>query len=99
MIEAQRQDAIQRGDSMAIILPPTEMSPPGYGGGNEQQTQNPNAPPRLTDAGCQKSRVPDLSVISIDTRAFRRGGPACACREKIHWLTKVAPDIFTCLSS
>jgi len=45
MIEAQRQDAIQRGDSMAIILPPTEMSPPGYGGGNEQQTQNPNVPP------------------------------------------------------
>lgn len=44
MIEAQRQDAIQRGDSMAIILPPTEMSPPGFGGADEQ-TQNPNVPP------------------------------------------------------
>jgi len=42
MIEAQRQDAIQRGDSMAIILPPTEMSPPGFGGADEQQGQNPN---------------------------------------------------------
>jgi len=45
LIEAQRQDAIQRGDSMAIILPPTEMSPPGFGGADEQQGQNPNAPP------------------------------------------------------
>jgi len=45
MIEAQRQDAIQRGDSMAIILPPTEMSPPGFGGDNGQQTQNPNVAP------------------------------------------------------
>jgi hypothetical protein len=45
MIEAQRQDAIQRGDSVAIILPPTEMSPPGFGGADGQQTQNPNVSP------------------------------------------------------
>ncbi len=45
LIEAQRQDAIQRNDPMAIILPPTDMSPPGYQGQDDTQTQNPNAPP------------------------------------------------------
>jgi hypothetical protein len=38
LIEAQRQEALSRGDSIATILPPTEMSP---GNQNDQQTPQP----------------------------------------------------------
>jgi len=44
MIEAQRQEAIQRGDSIAIILPPTEMSPPEFQGQDPQPPTDSNPP-------------------------------------------------------
>lgn len=46
MIEAQRQNALQTGDPIAIILPPTELTPGQDNGGNGQQ-QSGSAPPPM----------------------------------------------------
>jgi len=46
MIEAQRQDAIQRNDPIATIYPPTDMSPPEYQPHDDAQP-NPGSAPGL----------------------------------------------------